>query len=62
MLQNGIIEESSSLYVFNVVVVGKKDSAREGMDRRMRTKNTASWHIIQKSTKRFVKFQEDFWY
>ena len=33
MLQNGVIEESSSLYAFNVVVVGKKDSAGEGMDR-----------------------------
>ncbi len=33
MLQNGVIEESSSLYAFNVVVVGKKDSAEEGMDR-----------------------------
>jgi len=33
MLQNGVIEESSSPYVFNVVVVGKKDNAGEGMDR-----------------------------
>ncbi len=33
MLQNGIIEESSSPYAFNVVVVGKKDRAEEGMDR-----------------------------
>ncbi len=33
MLQNGVIEESSSSYVFNVVVVGKKDGAGEGMDR-----------------------------
>src|SRR6266542_6772759 len=32
MLQNGVIEESSSLYTFNVVVVGKKDGVREGMD------------------------------
>ncbi len=30
MLQNG---ESSSLYAFNIIVVGKKDGAREGMDR-----------------------------
>ncbi len=33
MLQNGVIEESSSLYAFNVVVVEKKDGAGEGMDR-----------------------------
>jgi len=33
MLQNGVIEESSSLYAFNIVVVGKKDGAGEGMDR-----------------------------
>ena len=33
MLQNGVIEESSSLYAFNIIVVGKKDSAGEGMDR-----------------------------
>src|SRR6266542_1212479 len=33
MLKNGVIEESSSLYAFNVVVVGKKDGAGEGMDR-----------------------------
>ena len=33
MLENGIVEESNSLYTFNVVVVGKKDSTGEGMDR-----------------------------
>src|SRR6266536_2079205 len=33
MLQNGIIEESSSSYAFNVVVVGKKDRAEEVIDR-----------------------------
>ncbi len=33
MLQNGVIEESSSLYAFNVVVVGKKDDAGEEMNR-----------------------------
>src|SRR6266498_5820436 len=33
MLQNGVIEESSSLYVFNVVVVGKKDRVGEGIDK-----------------------------
>ena len=32
MLQNEVIEELSSPYAFNVVVVGKKDGAREGMD------------------------------
>jgi len=32
MLQNGVIKESSSLYAFNIVVVGKKDGAGEGMD------------------------------
>jgi len=33
MLQNEVIEESSSLYAFNVVVVGKKNGAGEDMDR-----------------------------
>ena len=33
MLKNGVIEESSSPYAFNVVVVDKKDGAGEGMDR-----------------------------
>ncbi len=33
MLQNEVIEESSSPYAFNVVVIEKKDSAGEGMDR-----------------------------
>ncbi len=33
MLKNSVIEESSSPYAFNVVVVGKKDGAGEGMDR-----------------------------
>ena len=33
MLQNEVIEEFNSLYTFNIVVVGKKDSARGGMDR-----------------------------
>jgi len=33
MLQNRVIEESSSLYAFNVIVVGKKDRAEEGMNR-----------------------------
>src|SRR6266542_3526234 len=33
MLQNGVIEKSSSPYAFNVVVVRKKNSAGEDMDR-----------------------------
>src|SRR6266542_5479567 len=33
ILKNSVIEESSSPYAFNVVVVGKKDGAGEGMDR-----------------------------
>ena len=33
MLKNGVIEESSSPYAFNIVVVRKKDRASEGMDR-----------------------------
>src|SRR6266498_3737333 len=33
MLQNEVIEESSSPYAFNVIVVGKKDGAGEGLDR-----------------------------
>ena len=33
MFQNGVIKKLSSLYAFNVVVIGKKDGAEEGMDR-----------------------------
>ena len=33
MLKNGVIEELSSPYAFNVVVIEKKDRAGEGMDR-----------------------------
>ncbi|SRR6266542_4114797 len=33
MLKNRVIEESNNLYVFNVIVVGKKDNAGESMDR-----------------------------
>ena len=33
MLQNGVIEESSSLYAFNIIVVRKKDRIEEGIDR-----------------------------
>ena len=33
MLQNEVIEESSSPYAFNVIVIGKKDGVEEGMDR-----------------------------
>ncbi len=34
----------------------------EHLDRRMGTENTALWHITQKLTKRFVRFQEDLWH
>ncbi len=33
MLKNGVIEPSTSPYTFNIVIVGKKDGAGEGMDR-----------------------------
>src|SRR6266498_2942761 len=33
ILQNGVIKETSSPYAFNIVVIGKKDGAGEGMDR-----------------------------
>src|SRR6266498_2495303 len=33
MLKNGVIEPSTSPYVFNIVIVGKKNEAGEGMDR-----------------------------
>ncbi len=39
-----------------------KEHRAERLDRRMRTENTAPWHITQKSTKRFVRFQEDLWH
>ncbi len=32
MLQNGVIEELSNSYAFNMIVVEKKDRAREGID------------------------------
>jgi len=32
MLKNGVIEPSTSPYIFNIVIVGKKDRAGEGMD------------------------------
>jgi len=32
MFQNRVIEESSSPYAFNVIVIGKKDGAGEEMD------------------------------
>ncbi len=32
------------------------------LDKKMGTENTAPWYIIQKSTKRFMKFQEDLWH
>ena len=33
MLKNGVIELSTSPYAFNIVIVGKKDGAGEGMNR-----------------------------
>jgi len=33
MLLNEVIEELNSLYAFNIVVIEKKDSIREGMNR-----------------------------
>ncbi len=33
MLKNEVIEPSTSPYAFNIVIVGKKDGAGEGMDR-----------------------------
>jgi len=33
MLKNGVIESSTSLYAFNIVIVGKKDGAGKGIDR-----------------------------
>ncbi len=33
MLKNEVIEPSTSSYTFNIVIVGKKDGAGEGMDR-----------------------------
>ena len=46
MLQNGIIEESSNPYAFNIVVVEKKDRAREGMDRLCINYASLNKHII----------------
>src|SRR6266542_3438844 len=33
MLKNRVIEPSTSPYAFNIIIVGKKDGAGEGMDR-----------------------------
>ncbi len=33
MLKNRVIEPSTSPYAFNIVIVGKKDGAGEGIDR-----------------------------
>ncbi len=33
MLKNGIIEPSTSLYAFNIIIVRKKNKADEGIDR-----------------------------
>ncbi len=33
MLKNGVIEPLTSSYAFNIIIVGKKDGADEGMDR-----------------------------
>src|SRR6266498_2643908 len=40
-------------------VIRWREHRAERLDRRMGTESTASWHIIQKSTKRFVRFQKD---
>ena len=33
MLKNEIIEPSTNSYAFNIIIVGKKDGAGEGMDK-----------------------------
>ncbi len=33
MLENGVIEELNSPYAFNIVIIGKKNGIKEGMDR-----------------------------
>jgi len=33
MLKNEVIESSTSSYAFNIIIVGKKDEAGEGIDR-----------------------------
>ena len=39
-----------------------KEHRTEHLDRRIGIENTALWHITQKSTKRFVRFQKDLWH
>ena len=36
-----------------------REHRAERLDRKMETENTAPWHITQKLTKRFVRFQEN---
>ena len=40
-------------------VIRWREHRAERLDRRMGIENTAPWHITQKLTKRFVRFQED---
>src|SRR6266498_101793 len=46
MLQNKVIEESSSPYAFNVVVIGKKDRAGKGIDKLCINYASLNKHII----------------
>ena len=39
-----------------------REHKAECFDRRMGTENTTPWHITQKSTKKFVRFQENLWH
>ena len=43
-------------------VIRWKEHRAERLDRRMGTENTVPWHITQKSTKRFMRFQKDLWH
>ncbi len=43
-------------------VTKQREYRAKRLNRRMGTEGTASWHITQKSIKRFMRFQEDLWH
>ena len=43
MLKNEVIELLISPYTFNIIIVGKKDEAGEGMDRMLLGNYSVTW-------------------
>ncbi len=57
MLKNGVIEPSTSPYAFNIVIVGKKDGAGEGMNR-MCINYTPLNEVIEKDSEPILIIKE----